>query len=421
MRDPDGVESRRPTARRARQPLAIPGGKLGRRGDDRGLRGARGSPRRPGWCSSPGRCGRSRRSSSTAGSVAGVLAGASGGGRRSAAGPRAGQVRRVRVDRPGRAARGVQYHRRAALAPLRAERRRNRRPTHRRLRRLTSFEDSLGRQPRPSAREANGRARHGYRAVTTLPGSGHSVAAPMNLKGRRMNRPVRAAAALSLVLTLLVAVAVSRPVGARNRAELRLRAAAASRSPCSRTRSTCSTTTGVTREPVTAAFNLARQSTATPGEHRVRRGPRRRVTQDGLQNQVEPGRSPRTRSWTARSCRTACWPATTTSTRARTTRRPGRRSRRRSARSASRAACRRTSARPPTATTPRTSFTAGGRRWLVLALDWRLSPAGTTWARGILDANKTVPTIVTTHETLNRAGADGTASLVLRQHAVERT
>ncbi|MDA0172855.1 hypothetical protein OJ998_27380 [Solirubrobacter taibaiensis] len=55
-------------------------------------------------------------------------------------------------------------------------------------------------------------------------------------------------------------------------------------------------------------------------------------------------------------------------------------------------------------------FTAGGRQWLVLALDWRLSAAGIAWAQGILDANKTVPTIVTTHELLS-SNAEGNASL----------
>ncbi|WP_053225978.1 LamG-like jellyroll fold domain-containing protein [Solirubrobacter soli] len=55
-------------------------------------------------------------------------------------------------------------------------------------------------------------------------------------------------------------------------------------------------------------------------------------------------------------------------------------------------------------------FTAAGRQWLVLALDWRTSAAGFAWAQSILDANKTVPTIVTTHETLS-SNAAGTASL----------
>jgi hypothetical protein len=46
-------------------------------------------------------------------------------------------------------------------------------------------------------------------------------------------------------------------------------------------------------------------------------------------------------------------------------------------------------------------FTGGGRQWLVLALDWRTSTAGPAWARSVLDAHKTVPTIVTAHETLS--------------------
>ena len=52
-------------------------------------------------------------------------------------------------------------------------------------------------------------------------------------------------------------------------------------------------------------------------------------------------------------------------------------------------------------------FTAAGREWLVLALDWRTSTNGIAWAQSVLDAHKTVPTIVTTHETLssNAAGA----------------
>lgn len=53
---------------------------------------------------------------------------------------------------------------------------------------------------------------------------------------------------------------------------------------------------------------------------------------------------------------------------------------------------------------------AGGRRWLVLALDWRLSDAGFAWTQGVLDAHPTLPTIVTTHE-LAYAGDDGKAQL----------
>ncbi|MFD0485310.1 LamG-like jellyroll fold domain-containing protein [Kineococcus sp. GCM10028916] len=43
-------------------------------------------------------------------------------------------------------------------------------------------------------------------------------------------------------------------------------------------------------------------------------------------------------------------------------------------------------------------FTAGGREWLLLAMDWRASDAGLAWAAGVLDANPTLPTILTTHE-----------------------
>jgi hypothetical protein len=43
-------------------------------------------------------------------------------------------------------------------------------------------------------------------------------------------------------------------------------------------------------------------------------------------------------------------------------------------------------------------LTAGGRRWLVLALDWRISDRGLTWAQGILDEHPRVPAIVTTHD-----------------------
>jgi hypothetical protein len=43
-------------------------------------------------------------------------------------------------------------------------------------------------------------------------------------------------------------------------------------------------------------------------------------------------------------------------------------------------------------------FAAAGRQWLVLALDWRASDDGLSWARGVLAANPTLPTIVTTHD-----------------------
>lgn len=40
---------------------------------------------------------------------------------------------------------------------------------------------------------------------------------------------------------------------------------------------------------------------------------------------------------------------------------------------------------------------AGGKHWLVLALDWRTSDEGVAWATGVLAANP-LPTIVTTHD-----------------------
>ncbi|MFJ4534993.1 LamG-like jellyroll fold domain-containing protein [Streptomyces tibetensis] len=43
-------------------------------------------------------------------------------------------------------------------------------------------------------------------------------------------------------------------------------------------------------------------------------------------------------------------------------------------------------------------FTAGGREWLVLALDWRLSPQGYAWAKSVLAKHPKTPVILTTHE-----------------------
>jgi len=55
-------------------------------------------------------------------------------------------------------------------------------------------------------------------------------------------------------------------------------------------------------------------------------------------------------------------------------------------------------------------FVAGGRSWLILALDWRLSDAGFAWAQRVIDQHPALPVIVTTHEI---AGGfdDGTAAL----------
>ncbi|MEU9887885.1 LamG-like jellyroll fold domain-containing protein [Sphaerisporangium sp. NPDC051011] len=53
---------------------------------------------------------------------------------------------------------------------------------------------------------------------------------------------------------------------------------------------------------------------------------------------------------------------------------------------------------------------AGGRPWLILALDWRLSDKGLQWAQSVLDAHRTLPVILTTHE-LVAADESGKASL----------
>ena len=41
---------------------------------------------------------------------------------------------------------------------------------------------------------------------------------------------------------------------------------------------------------------------------------------------------------------------------------------------------------------------AGGREWLVLAIDWRISDKGLAWARSVLAAHPKLPTILTTHD-----------------------
>ncbi|MHA4817479.1 LamG-like jellyroll fold domain-containing protein [Streptomyces aculeolatus] len=52
----------------------------------------------------------------------------------------------------------------------------------------------------------------------------------------------------------------------------------------------------------------------------------------------------------------------------------------------------------------------GGREWLVLALDWRISDRGLRWAQGVLDRFPKLPAILTTHD-LARSGDDGAAQL----------
>ncbi|MFF0725273.1 metallophosphoesterase [Streptomyces sp. NPDC004134] len=52
----------------------------------------------------------------------------------------------------------------------------------------------------------------------------------------------------------------------------------------------------------------------------------------------------------------------------------------------------------------------GGREWLVLALDWRLSDRGLSWAQGVLDRFPKLPAILTTHD-LAWSDDDGAAQL----------
>ncbi|MDG4834504.1 metallophosphoesterase [Solwaraspora sp. WMMD1047] len=58
-------------------------------------------------------------------------------------------------------------------------------------------------------------------------------------------------------------------------------------------------------------------------------------------------------------------------------------------------------------------LSAGGRSWLVLALDWRASDRGLQWAQGVLDAHPTLPAILTTHDL---AWADGAGQGQLSDH-----
>ncbi|WP_202233393.1 LamG-like jellyroll fold domain-containing protein [Actinacidiphila reveromycinica] len=55
-------------------------------------------------------------------------------------------------------------------------------------------------------------------------------------------------------------------------------------------------------------------------------------------------------------------------------------------------------------------FQAGGRSWMLLSLDWRLSDQGFAWANAVIKANPTLPVIVTTHEIVGSYD-DGTAGL----------
>ncbi|MEU8262718.1 LamG-like jellyroll fold domain-containing protein [Micromonospora sp. NPDC048999] len=58
-------------------------------------------------------------------------------------------------------------------------------------------------------------------------------------------------------------------------------------------------------------------------------------------------------------------------------------------------------------------FTAGGRQWLLLALDWRPSAGTFTWAREVLRTHPQLPAILTTHDL---ASADGNGQARLSGH-----
>ncbi|WP_158847735.1 LamG-like jellyroll fold domain-containing protein [Saccharothrix deserti] len=55
-------------------------------------------------------------------------------------------------------------------------------------------------------------------------------------------------------------------------------------------------------------------------------------------------------------------------------------------------------------------FRAGGREWLVLALDWRMSAKGFGWARDVLKKHPKLPVILTTHELVHAGDAQAELS-----------
>jgi hypothetical protein len=56
-------------------------------------------------------------------------------------------------------------------------------------------------------------------------------------------------------------------------------------------------------------------------------------------------------------------------------------------------------------------FQAGGRQWLLLALDWRPSSGGIAWARDVIARHPKTPVILTTHELVYADSGDGHAQL----------
>jgi hypothetical protein len=60
-------------------------------------------------------------------------------------------------------------------------------------------------------------------------------------------------------------------------------------------------------------------------------------------------------------------------------------------------------------------FAAGGREWLVLALDWRPSAGGIAWAQTVLDQHPHLPCILTTHEFVTAEAAADTGAAELSE------
>jgi len=53
---------------------------------------------------------------------------------------------------------------------------------------------------------------------------------------------------------------------------------------------------------------------------------------------------------------------------------------------------------------------AGGRKWLLLALDWRVSDRGLAWAQQVIDDHRTLPVILTTHDLVSADGGQAELS-----------
>jgi hypothetical protein len=64
-------------------------------------------------------------------------------------------------------------------------------------------------------------------------------------------------------------------------------------------------------------------------------------------------------------------------------------------------------------------FTAGGRQWMVLALDWRLSDKGYAWAEEVMARHPKTPVILTTHELVVEDGSLSTYGQQLWDRLVE--